>query len=260
MRSAIDHNDQIVDQFSRQAESYARLTGSLTPQRSQALHALLQPKPDDVALEVCCGPGALTLDLAPAVHRVIGMDVTPAMLEQARARQAQSDLGNIDWMLGDINNIPFDDAHFSIVMCSSAFHHLEHPRRAFAEMLRVCRPGGRILIKDVTPAADKVKRYDAMEKLRDPSHTHALTVDELRALGAGFDVEEVSVTTNVTPLILLEAVLATSFPEAGSLDKLRALFREDALHAEDRLGFSATLVDDEIRISYRMSTALWTRR
>ena len=260
MSSNADHNLQILDQFSKQAESYARLTGSLAPPRPTALHALLQPDQKDLALEVCCGPGALALALAPAVRHVTGMDLTPAMLEQAKLRQASSGIENVDWISGDINNIPFEDARFAMVMCSSAFHHLVQPQHAFREMLRVCRPGGRIMIKDVTPAPEKVERYDATEKLRDPSHTHALTVDELRALGSGFPVDEVSIMTSLTPPVPLEAVLATSFPTDCSLDDLRSLFLDDARSGEDRLGYGAALIDDAVHVRFRMSTALWRRR
>lgn len=142
MSSNADHNLRILDQFSKQAESYARVTGSLAPPKPAALHALLQPDPGELALEVCCGPGALALALAPAVRHVTGMDLTPTMLEQAKLRQAASGIQNVDWLSGDINHIPFEDARFGIVMCSSAFHHLVEPPHAFRQMLRVCRPGG----------------------------------------------------------------------------------------------------------------------
>lgn len=116
------------------------------------------------------------------------------------------------------------------------------------------------MIKDVTPLPEKVDRYDATETLRDPSHTHALTVDELRALASGLPVEEVSVVTSLTPAVPLEAVLATSFPTECSLDDLRSLFLEDARSGEDRLGYAAALVDGAVHVRFRMSTALWRRR
>lgn len=260
MSSAADHNLQILDQFSKQAESYARVTASLAPPQPAALQAVLQPDPNDLALDACCGPGGLALALAPAVRHVTGMDFTPAMLEQAKLRQASSGVQNVDWIRGDINDIPFEDARFAIVMCSSAFHHLVEPQRAFREIVRVCRPGGRIMIKDVTPATEKAQRYDATEKLRDPSHTHALTVDEMRALGSGLPVDEIALTTSDTPPVPLEAVLSTSFPTACSLDDLRALFLEDARSGEDKLGYGAALIGGAVHVRFRMSTALWRRR
>lgn len=254
-----DHNDQVIKQFSSQAEGYSRLTASLPSARSATLRELIDPRSDDTALDVCCGPGALALDLAPYVAHITGLDLTPAMLEQARDRQTQTNLENVAWVIGDANRIPFESARFSLVLCSSAFHHLVEPRCVLDEMVRVCRPGGRIVVRDVTPAPEKVKSYDAMEKMRDPSHTHALTLDEMRALGSGLPVQEAAINTSVAANLSLEAILATSFPEGCSLDEIRAWFREDALSGKDQLGFGAVLIDGDIKVSYPMSTVMWRR-
>lgn len=256
----MNHNTLIIDQFTQQAASYTQLTTSLAGDRGNALQALIQPTPDDVALEVCCGPGSLGLDIAPVVKHVTAMDITPAMLDQGRLRQARLGVENVTWMIGDVNAIPWEDAGFSIVMCGSAFHHLPEPGRAFREMVRVCQPGGRILIRDVTPTTDQAASYDELEKMRDPSHVHALTVDELRALSRGMPVDELALKTKLTPHLPLDAVLATSFPGAGSPDQIRALLRDDASAGTDRFGLAATLIEGEVHIAYRMSTALWRRR
>ena len=128
------------------------------------------------------------------------------------------------------------------------------------QMLRVCRSGGRILVRDVTPADDKAGRYDATEKLRDPSHTHALTIDEMHALNAGLSIDEISFTTRRTPPVPLESILATSFPGACSLDDLRSAFLEDARSGQDRLGYAAALIDSQVHIRFRMSTGVWRKR
>jgi ubiquinone/menaquinone biosynthesis C-methylase UbiE len=259
MNQSDDHRDSVVRQFSYQAEGYSGLTASVSATRLVALWELVTPRSDDLALDICCGPGALTLDLARYVEHVTGLDLTPAMLEQARARQASVGVDNVDWVVGDANQIPFPTARFSLVSCSSAFHHLADPARVFNEMVRVCSPGGRIIVKDVTPAPEKVEAYDSMEKMRDPSHTHALTLEELRALGFGLPLQEVVVSGNVVANMPLEAILAISFPEQCSREEIRALFREDALCGQDRLGFGATLIDGAIRVSYPMSTVMWRR-
>ena len=260
MSRSTDHTSQVIDQFSQQAEGYARLTATLPTDRSAALRALVRPCLDDVALEICCGPGQLALEFAPEVKHVTGLDLTPAMLEQAKLNQIQKGIQNVDWIVGDANCIPFEDAHFSIVLCSAAFHHLEQPRRVFAEMVRVCRSGGHIAVRDVTPAPEKAERYDSIEKMRDPSHMHALTVDEMRGLGGGLPVEEVSMITSVTGNLPFEAILATSFPTACSREDILSILRDDALSGMDRLGFGATLIDAQVRVFYPVSTALWRRR
>ena len=86
MNSPDDHDAKIIDQFSQQAEGYRRLTASLPSDRSAALRTDIRPGTEDLLLEICCGPGLLTLDFAPYVRHATGLDLTPAMLEQARQR------------------------------------------------------------------------------------------------------------------------------------------------------------------------------
>ncbi len=261
MAETAAQKDQVLDQFTQQAESYSRLTGAMAiaGDRQAAFRALVDPRPDDLALDVCCGPATIALDLAPHVARVTGLDLTPAMLDQARAAQAEKGMENADWVEGDVCALPFEDGAFSIVLCGAAFHHLTDPRAAFAEMARVCRPGGRIVIRDVTPAADKSAAYDAFEKARDPSHVHALTPEEVGTLGLGLPVDEPTMLATLTPHMAFDPILATSFPQACTIEDLRERMREDALTGEDRLGFSAQIVDGEVRVAYPGVIARWVK-
>jgi ubiquinone/menaquinone biosynthesis C-methylase UbiE len=261
MAETADHKHRIVDQFSRQAEGYNRLTNGLAMvDRQQAFRQLIGVRPDDLVLDVCCGPGVLALDLAPHVAQVTGLDLTPAMLDQARAAQVQKSHTNVEWVEGDVCALPFGEDAFSLVASSAAFHHLPDPGAAFGEMLRVCRPGGRIVIRDVTPADDKSAAYDRMERLRDPSHVHALTPGEVRGLGRGLPVGEPTLVSNLASDLSLDAILAASFPETRTRQDLHALFLADAQSGEDALGFSAKVIDGEIRVSYPMTTAIWIAR
>jgi ubiquinone/menaquinone biosynthesis C-methylase UbiE len=254
------HKGQIIGQFTQQAESYSRLTSAMADGSRQAgFRGLVQAQPDDVVLDVCCGPGTLALDIAPYVAQVTGLDLTPAILDQARAAQDGRGTKNVAWREGDVYALPFADGAFSLVMSSAAFHHMTDPRAAFAELARVCRSGGRIAVRDVTPDADKSAAYDRMEILRDPSHTHALTQGEMAALGAGLPVSAPTLHGSVAADLPLDAILATSFPDTCSIAELRAMFYEDALSGEDRLGFKARLIEGDIRVSYQQTTAIWAR-
>lgn len=253
----MDHNKQVVGQFTQQAVGYSRLTSSLAQgDRQAAFRALVQAGADDVVLDVCCGPGGLALDFAPYVAHVTGVDLTPAMLEQARAACRYE---NVAWREGDIYALPFEEGAFSLVVSSAAFHHLTDPRAAFAELARVCRPGGRIAVRDVTPEAGKSAAYDRMERLRDPSHTHALTEAELAGLGEGQAVSAPVLLGSITPDLKLDAILATSFPEACSVAELRAMFEADARAGLDELGSRARLVGADILVSYRQTSAVWRK-
>jgi ubiquinone/menaquinone biosynthesis C-methylase UbiE len=260
MNNDASHRKQVVGQFTQQAAGYARLTGAVAAaDRQAAFRALVQAQPQDRVLDVCCGPGTMALDLAPFVAHVTGIDLTGAMLQQARAAQAKRGVINAEWLLGDVYALPFDDATFSLVTSGAAFHHMTDPRAAFAELVRVCCLGGRIVIRDVTPAPGKSAAYDQMEKLRDPSHTHALTKEEMGRLGEGLPVGAPGLHGSVAADLKLDAVLATSFPEVCSVADIRAMFLDDALSGEDWWGFDARLIDGEIRVSYPQTTGIWVR-
>jgi len=160
------------------------------------------------------------------VKHATGIDLTPAMLDQARKLQQQRSLHNVTWTLGDVTSRPYRDRQFSIVTSRFAFHHLPEPRAALKEMLRVCQPGGRIVVADSGPAAPKAGAFNAMERLRDPSHTRALPLEELRGL---FAQEGLAPRLEMYRLAGdLEDLLARSFPEPGDADRVRQIF-EDSL-------------------------------
>ncbi|TCM15323.1 methyltransferase family protein [Novosphingobium sp. PhB165] len=255
-----NHHERVIGQFSLQAASYGKLTCSMaSDDRRAAFAALVGAMPDDIALDVCCGPGSLALDLAPFVSHVTGLDLTPAMLDQARAAQASRGIANAEWVVGDAFRMPFPDAAFTLVTCSAAFHHMRDPRLALTEMARVCRAGGRIVVRDVTPEEAKSAAYDRMERLRDPSHVHALTAAELAHLGEGLGLDDPRLHGSITPDLPFDAVLGTSFPDECSIADLRTMFQTDAEEGQDRLGFSARIVDGVLCVSYRQTTAIWIR-
>jgi ubiquinone/menaquinone biosynthesis C-methylase UbiE len=258
MANRTEHNDKIVDQHTRQASGYARLTGSMAGQRPKR-HETIGVRPDDELLDIACGPGSLTLELAPHIARATGLDITPAMLDQARAAQALSGVDNVEWVEGDGGRLPFPDGAFSLVTCSAAFHHFECPGEVLGEMVRVCRPGGRVVVSDVTPDADKAAAYDRMERMRDPSHRHAHSLAELARLGSGLGLADPDAQSSLAGPMPYEAVLPTSFPEGHSREDLLELMRRDGEAGEDRLGFKARLEGGTVLVCYPMSTVIWTR-
>jgi SAM-dependent methyltransferase len=258
MAEPSEHNAKIVDQHTQQAPAYAKLTSSMAG-RGPARHEIIGARPDDELLDIACGPGSLTLELAPHVAKATGFDITPAMLDQARAAQASKGVDNVDWVQGDAARLPFPDGAFSLVTCSAAFHHFEHPATILGEMARVCRPGGRVVVSDVTPDAAKTAAYDGMERMRDPSHRHAHSLGELEALGSALTLGDAATRTSLTGPMPFEAVLATSFPEEHSRDELLELMREDGESGEDKLGFRAQIADGTVLVTYPMSTVIWTK-
>lgn len=253
-----EQNEAIRDQFSKQAPSYARLASGGKNTMLEPLLAALRPTAADQLLDVGCGPGRLSLSLAEFVEQVTGIDLTPEMLEQARALQAELGVANARWQQGDILPMPFADGAFSIIVTQATFHHLADPGAVLAEMKRVCGPGGRIAVIDLTPDPAKREAFDRIETLRDPSHLHVLSVDDLRGLGRTAGLEELDCHHFATSLPF-EAVLATSFPGPGIVEEVRALLREDAASGQDRLGFSARMENGEVFVTYPMTMVAWRR-
>src|SRR4051794_35246500 len=153
-RFAAAHAARIQDQFSRQAEQFAVAPALHNDEVLSLLVAAANPVPTDTALDVACGPGTVSIALAKRVQRAVGLDATVAMLSQARRLAAEACVQNADWCQGDVYNLPFADASFSIVTCRFAFHHLQRPEDALREMVRVCRPRGTVLVCDAVASDD----------------------------------------------------------------------------------------------------------
>ncbi len=116
----------------------------------QAIMEQLALKVGATILDVGCGTGQDALDLAQAVGphgRVVGIDSSETMLEVARTRAAQAQLA-VEYVLADATQLPFADASFDACQASRVLGHLRQPERALAEMVRVARPGARIVVAD----------------------------------------------------------------------------------------------------------------
>ena len=223
MQDTSQHNHTIVDQFTRQAIPFATAPAI---RNAEALNRIVQAAaagPDDTVLDVACGPGLLVCAFAKVVRHATGIDLTPAMLEQAGKLQAELALRNVVWRLGDVESLPFSDGHFSIVASRFALHHLQDPLKVLKEMRRVCAAGGRVVVADSAPAPAQAEAFNEMERLRDPSHVRALAVEELRQLFADAGLGEPAVEFYRLQGEL-EDLLRRSFPNAGDADRIREIF------------------------------------
>lgn len=170
----------IQDRFTRTAEVFARYAVDDSEQYVRRKIDFVAPQPQEHALDIACGPGTLALALLPAVARVCGIDLTEKMLRVAMERAAQKGHAHADFVRGDVEQLPFGNASFDIVVCGQSFHHFLRPAVILAEMRRVCRRDGRIAIFDsMSPEEDaRARLHDLIEKTRDPSHTHSLKPSE----------------------------------------------------------------------------------
>ncbi|HTZ35971.1 MAG TPA: methyltransferase domain-containing protein [Stellaceae bacterium] len=252
------HDALIRDQFTRQATVFNAAAPVANADALAVIVAAGEPGPADRVLDVACGGGLVARAFAPQVREVTGIDVTPAMLDEARGAAAAQGLANTRWDRGDVTTLPYADASFTIVATRFSFHHFLDPLAVLKEMARVCAPGGRIVVADSCPSEDPAKAaaFNRLEKLRDPSHTRALRLSELKQLfvAAGLGEPRVRFTE-----LRDEAknLLARSFPNPGDEETILAMFRASA--ADDSLGIPVRLDGAAIHYAYPVAVAAATR-
>ena len=251
------HREAILDQFTRQAVPFATAPGI---QDETALRLVVEfsgAGPDDTVLDVACGPGIVVCAFARVVKHATGLDLTPAMLDRARTLQGEKGLGNITWQLGEAMPLPYPDASFSIITSRFAFHHFLDPLAAIKEMARVCRPGGKVVVVDSAPARDTANAFNAMELVRDPSHTRAMPLEELKDLYRQAGLPEPR-TTGYRLEGELEGLIERSFPNPGDDETLRRIFRASV--DGDTLGIGARRDGETIRYGYPVAVLVADKR
>jgi SAM-dependent methyltransferase len=252
---APSHRALTIDQFSKQAVPFANLPGhSSSP---GILTDLARPSLSDEVVDIACGPGIVASHFAPLVRRITGIDITPEMIRQAEAAQHARGLTNMGWRVAPAEPLPLDDNSFSLVITRYSFHHFQRPDKVVAEMLRVCRPGGRILIADVAQPEDKVSGYDEIERLRDPSHVHALSRAEFADHFDSPMMEDVGFAEYKVEMSV-ESQLAASFPVPGGANRIRHLLREDV--GIDRCAVLAHWVAGELHYAVPIVVGVETKR
>jgi ubiquinone/menaquinone biosynthesis C-methylase UbiE len=212
---------------------------------------------DDTVLDVACGPGLLVCAFARVVRHATGIDLTPAMLEQARKAQQEQGLTNITWDRGDVTKLPYPDAHFSVVSCRFVFHHLEDPLAVLREMVRVCKPGGRIVVADMAPAADKADALNAEERLRDPSHVRAMPEEELRGLFRQAGLPDPT-AGHYRVKCDLDDLLSRSFPNPGDEHLIRKMFSDSI--PGNTMDLNTRLQDGKIYYSFPVAVLVSTKQ
>ena len=183
--------DDVRARFAPVAANYARAKFHTSSERLREVVELAQPEPTDLALDVATGTGNTALALTPFVTRVVGVDLTTEMLDQARRVTTERGVTNADWVLGDACRLPFADESFDVYTVRAAPHHFHDFDAFLAEALRVLKPGHAAAFVDCAPPAEARDLMHEVEVRRDPSHVRSLTVAEWteRLERSGFVVE-----------------------------------------------------------------------
>jgi ArsR family transcriptional regulator len=144
-----DRRTKSQEFFSSSAGQWDRLRDELYGERFHlgALAALAQG--DWVLGDLGCGTGETSATLAPFVRRVIAVDASAAMLQAARKRLQAFD--NVELRRGELEGLPIDDAMLDAATMMLVLHYVSEPARALAEVWRVLKPGGRLILVDMLP-------------------------------------------------------------------------------------------------------------
>jgi ubiquinone/menaquinone biosynthesis C-methylase UbiE len=174
--------DATRERFGKTADRIAALQDARAAELEAKVVRFVAPSGEERALDSGSGAGALAFALAPHVREVVAVDLVPELLEQGRQRGER--FPNVSFVEGDATKLPLEDASFDLAGSLRTLHHIARPELAVAELARLTRPGGRVLVIDQIAAVDPLAALElnAFERARDPSHARALADIDLRHL------------------------------------------------------------------------------
>lgn len=213
----------VKEEFGRQAASFEDRHYSFGDPRVLAwILDNVPPEGAELVLDVAGGTGHVARAYAEHVGCATVLDLTAEMLEVGRAEVDGAGVRNVLFQQGEANAMPFLSDSFDLVVSRFSVHHFDEPTAVLAEMARVCRAGGRVAVMDIVVAeAERAAEYNHRERLRDPSHTRALTGGELSAAMQEAGLRPAHSAERDRPLPL-ERWLAQTEPPEEVASQLRA--------------------------------------
>lgn len=183
----------VVDQFQRAASAFPLEPTGASERDLRAMVALVAPHLGLRVLDVATGAGAVALAFAPHVASVVGVDISPAMLERAERARLARRCDNVHFRWGEAAALFFPDRSFDLVTCRDLLHYLADAGAALDRCRKVLAPGGRLLLDELVGSEDSVRRatQEAIEIRRDPAFVRLFGMREIERLvgDAGFRIE-----------------------------------------------------------------------
>jgi len=175
--SESSHDALVGGQFGSQAEAYFESTVHAQSPDLDALVGLMKGQSDARVLDLGCGGGHVTYNVAPPVREVVAYDLAPEMLAVVVRAAAERGLNNVATRQGTVERLPFDDHSFDAVLSRFSAHHWRDIDAGLREAARVLKTNGMIAIVDtVAPGIALIDTYfQAIELLRDCSHVRNYT-------------------------------------------------------------------------------------
>jgi ubiquinone/menaquinone biosynthesis C-methylase UbiE len=213
---------RIVGRFETEARAFKESPFHSDPARLRSLLDFAGVAEGEEALDIACGPGIVAAGLRGRGASVTAIDLTPAMLREARGSGARL-------LRADATRLPFRNEAFDLVLCRNSFHHFPDPAGVAAEAARVLKPGGRLAYEDMAAAEPLPERdlQETIERLRDRAHARTLPPSEVRSLCAslGLRVER----ERIVPMTVdFEEWIDRPRPSAEAKARARALMESRA--------------------------------
>lgn len=196
-----NQDDLVREQFKKQAKGFS--DNSLTMNNQSYIKWMLDGlslSSEINVLDVAAGTGILSRAMSPFVHNVISIDLSEDMISEGDQINKSLGLTNIRYVHGNVENMPFQENQFDVVISRFAFHHFIDPQKVLGEMRRVsCKTVA--IIDMISPEDDYLcKQYNYYEKLRDPSHTKALKQSECLNLFNDLNIKILTTETLDVPV------------------------------------------------------------
>jgi ubiquinone/menaquinone biosynthesis C-methylase UbiE len=180
--SDAEHAEIVRNRSHETAERMAELENSRRETFREQLRAFVEPAGEERVLDVGAGTGGFALAIAPLVREVVALDAAPEVV--AIGRDQAEPFRNVTFVEDDAMRLPFPDNSFDLAAAVRTLHHVTRPEIVVAELVRVTRYAGRILIVDQIAPTDPMVAFelDRFERARDPSHTRLLPDVDVRSL------------------------------------------------------------------------------
>jgi ubiquinone/menaquinone biosynthesis C-methylase UbiE len=229
-------------QFGKTAAAYITSPTHAASEDLDRLVALARDHGGERVVDVGTGVGHTLRRVAPHFRGAIGLDATREMLAAGRGVLAEAGVENALLVQADARAMPLSDAAFDVATCRVAAHHFTEPARAFAEIARVLRPGGiLVLVDNYAPDEPELDAFiNTLETLRDASHVRNHTLDGWRALVEDAGMRVTIDSSGMATKLSTEAWLSRSQTPADRAQRVRAMLREAPAATVKRFRITAT--------------------